>query len=50
MKNIFKVLVLSLVLWSCQKTNDVIQEPQERGFVGGVIEDPIVDQIGRAHV
>ena len=49
MKNIIKLFILTLtfgvVLWSCKKDNLDTTQPQieERGFVGGVIEDEVVD-------
>ena len=49
MKNFIKLFALTLtlgvVLWSCKKDNLNTIEPQveERGFVGGVIEDQVVD-------
>ena len=40
MKKLFTILTLSLVLWSCQKTDtETITEPQTNDFVGGAIEE-----------
>lgn len=40
MKKILSILTLSLVLWSCQKDSlNPTQTEQEKGFVGGVVED-----------
>jgi len=40
MKKILSILMLSTILWSCEKMNDqTVPEPQSRDFVGGVIED-----------